>query len=233
MLTHTRDQTPLQYVDRLFRNSYTPTQTILTHVQVEPRTSIPMVAIAVVTIIPCLLALIYIGSSTVFEDVVSLSVSGLYASYFIPCTLLLWRRTTGQILDRSSPDGNIDHEPPSIATTSTRTSKPSQNQSIADDDVAIEDIIRPVLVWGPWRVPGIWGTINNAFACVFITFVIFWSFWPPKTPATPENMNYSVLVTGTVVAFSIVYYYLWGKTQYKGPLIEREVRRMVRNADIT
>ena len=193
-----------------------------------------MVAIAVVTIIPCLLALIYIGSSTVFEDVVSLSVSGLYASYFIPCTLLLWRRTTGQILDRSSLDsGNINRESPTTTTTTTlaRTPEPSRNQSIADDDAAIDDVIRPVLVWGPWRVPGIWGTLNNAFACVFITFVIFWSFWPPTTPATPENMNYSVLVTGTVVAFSIVYYYLWGRTQYKGPLVEREVRGMVRDVD--
>ncbi|KAL8999879.1 MAG: hypothetical protein Q9188_005798, partial [Gyalolechia gomerana] len=50
---------------------------------------------------------------------------------------------------------------------------------------------------GPWRIPGIFGTINNAFACVYIVFVLFWSFWPPATLATAENMNYSVLVTGS------------------------------------
>ncbi|MCJ1252858.1 hypothetical protein MMC24_000664 [Lignoscripta atroalba] len=191
-----------------------------------------MVAIAIVTIIPCLLALIYIGSSTVFEDVVSMSVSGLYASYFVPCALLLWRRTTGQIRERSSHDDDDDDGgKDSPFTTSTVPPKllnglaaiAADNNTSADNDV-----VQPLLVWGPWNIPGIWGTLNNAFACVYIVFVIFWSFWPPKTPVTPENMNYSVLVTGTVVVFSIVYYYLWGKDQYKGPLIEREVKNIAR-----
>ena len=36
-------------------------------------------------------------------------------------------------------------------------------------------------------------------------------------------MNYSVLMTFAVIAFSIVYYYTLGKKQYKGPLVERDV----------
>ena len=35
-------------------------------------------------------------------------------------------------------------------------------------------------------------------------------------------MNYSVLMTFAVIAFSIVYYYVWGKKQYRGPLVERD-----------
>ena len=35
-------------------------------------------------------------------------------------------------------------------------------------------------------------------------------------------MNYSVLMTFAVIAFSIVYYYVWGKGQYRGPLVERD-----------
>lgn len=175
--------------------------------KVERRTSIPVVAIVLVTIVPCLLALIYIGSSTVFEDVVSLSVSGLYGSYFVPCSLLLWRRTTGKMKDYTSDDDeDLGSNPQAI-------SEPRE-----------DDIAQPPLMWGPWRVPGLLGTINNAFACVYILFVLFWSFWPPTTPATAENMNYSVLVTGAVIGFSIVYYFIWGKTQYLGPLIDREVR---------
>lgn len=180
-----------------------------------------MVAIAVVTVIPCLLALIYIGSSTAFEDIVSLSVSGLYASYFIPCAFLLWRRTTGQIRDGSEGDAN-PHElsyPTPAAAASHRA-----NEYIVNDNSKSNDVIQKRLVWGPWRVPGILGTINNAFACLYIVFVFFWSFWPPATPTTAENMNYSVLMTGVAVAFSVLYYYLWGKAQYLGPLIEREVR---------
>lgn len=59
-------------------------------------------------------------------------------------------------------------------------------------------------------------------------FVIFWSFWPISTPATGKNMNYSVLMTGAVVGFSIVYYYACGKTEYRGPLIEHAVRSFAR-----
>ena len=40
-------------------------------------------------------------------------------------------------------------------------------------------------------------------------------------------MNYSVLMTFAVIAFSIVYYFIWGKKQYKGPLVERDVRASV------
>lgn len=77
---------------------------MLTHRhEVEPRTHIPVVAVGVVTVIPALLALIYIGSATVFNDVVFLSASGFYGSYFILCSLLIWRRTTGQIVDFGDP----------------------------------------------------------------------------------------------------------------------------------
>lgn len=183
----------------------------------EPRHHIPLIAIALVTTLPCLLALIYIGSSTVFEDVVSLSTSGLYASYFIPCSLLLWRRTTGQIRSHTSLGGE-DEE-----------SEVSRAIGLAIEDTE-DEVVHPPLIWGPWRVSGLLGIINNAFACIYILFVLFWSFWPPKTPATPKNMNYSVLVTGVVIIFSIVYYYVWGKAQYKGPLIEHQVRSFARKA---
>ncbi|KAL8952687.1 MAG: hypothetical protein Q9222_001424 [Ikaeria aurantiellina] len=186
---------------------------------VEHRSSIPIVAIILVTIIPGLLALIYIGSSTVFEDVVSLSVSSLYASYFVPCSLLLWCRTTGQVRERSSEDDSDED----IANSAF-----SSNGSLQTSNEAKQPTAQPTLVWGPWRVPGIFGTINNAFACIYIVFVLFWSFWPPATPATAENMNYSVLVTGFVITFSIVYYFVWGKKEYKGPLIDREVSGFAR-----
>jgi len=169
--------------------------------KVEPRTHIPMVAVGVVTTIPALLALIYIGSGTVFNDVVSLSVSGFYASYFLPSALLLWRRTTGQIAEPGSPDveGN------------------------AADGPGGERVLQMQLVWGPWRVPGRLGTINNAFACIYMIFVVFWSFWPPATPVTPQTMNYSVVVTGSVIIFSIIYYFLYGRRYYIGPLVDSEV----------
>lgn len=44
-------------------------------------------------------------------------------------------------------------------------------------------------------------------------------------------MNYSVLMTFSAIAFSIVYYFLWGKKQYKGPLVERDAGTDVGSKD--
>ncbi|TVY47217.1 Choline transport protein [Lachnellula occidentalis] len=172
--------------------------------KLEPRTSIPMVAVGVVTVIPALLALIHIGSPIVFNDVVSLSVTGFYSSYFLPSALLLWRRTTGHIAEPNEPDSE------DIAAD-------------APESFEGQKVLQMQLVWGPWRVPGLFGIINNAFACVYMIFVIFWSSWPPATPVTAATMNYSVVVTVGVIALSMVYYFLCGKRHYIGPLVDAEV----------
>lgn len=76
------------------------------------------------------------------------------------------------------------------------------------------------LAWGPWRIPGIWGILNNAFTCVYLAVVWFFSFWPTATPVTPQSMNFSVLVTGVVVIFSVLYYFIRARKIYVGPIIE-------------
>ena len=71
--------------------------------------SIPVIAILVTTVIACLLSLINIGSSVAFNDVVALSVNGLYTSYLIGNGLLLWRRLAGDIHSPSeTEDGSLD-----------------------------------------------------------------------------------------------------------------------------
>jgi choline transport protein len=42
-----------------------------------------------------LLSTIALGSYVAFSNIVNLSIGGLYASYFIVCSLLLWRRIQG------------------------------------------------------------------------------------------------------------------------------------------
>ena len=76
------------------------------------------------------------------------------------------------------------------------------------------------LTWGPWRLPGWVGIANNAFTCVYIIYVLFFSFWPSYSQVTPQNMNWSVLVFGTAILFSIVYYIVWARKMYSGPVIE-------------
>lgn len=188
----------------------------LTVTQVDPRTSVPVPAVLLVTIIPCLLTLIYIGSPTIYEDVVSLSVSGLYSSYFVPCVLLLWRRTTGKMRAYDS----FEYSGSGGAMRFDATESSSSPEGPRDDS----EVLSLPLMWGPWKIPGLLGTLNNAFACVYCLFVLFWDFWPQEYPAAAANMNYTVLIWGAALIFAVVWYSVWGHREYKGPLVEREVR---------
>ncbi|KAI9641950.1 hypothetical protein NHQ30_009819 [Ciborinia camelliae] len=160
--------------------------------KVEPRTTIPLWSIAITTIISCLLALINIGSATIFNDVISLSVAGLYTSYLICAVLLLYRRVTGGFQVRPE----VSEEPALVNTTGAQ------------------------LIWGPWHIPGIYGIINNTLAILYLILILFFSFWPPALPVTAANMNYSSLVTGAVMLFCVLYYVTRGKLEWKGPIIE-------------
>lgn len=149
--------------------------------------SIPIYAVVIASSVACLIGLINLGSSAAFNDVISLSVSSLYASYIITESFLLYRRVTGGIRKRN---------------TINETSEPGQ------------------LIWGPFHLPGIFGIAVNAFAVGFGCIIFLFSFFPVATPVEAASMNFSVLMTGSVVIFAIFYYVVWAKREYKGPIIE-------------
>jgi choline transport protein len=214
-------------------------------------TSIPVNAVLVVTIIAALLTLIYIGSYTAFNDVISLTITGFYGSYLAPAALLLYHRIKGNVAPHGTeldivepPSSSSDPSPeyPSITHPTTPSPK-SPPPPIKDDldqpntgpDIDLsESIVGEVevaninLVWGPWHIPGLLGILNNLYACMYMVFVIFWSVWPPSTPVTASTMNYSVVVTGGVMILSTVWYFVRGRREYKGPLIDREVAAIMR-----
>ncbi|KAL9599546.1 MAG: hypothetical protein Q9219_003790 [cf. Caloplaca sp. 3 TL-2023] len=169
--------------------------------KVESRSSIPLISILTTVVISCLLALINIGSATAFNDVISLTINGLYASYFLACVLLLYRRLTGSI---ATPSSAYEYNPKIVSEASS----PGQAGTTIN------------LTWGPFHVPGMFGTAINVIGCLYMIVIIFFSFWPPVTPVEASTMNYSVLVTGFVILFSIVYYLLYARKVYKGPLVE-------------
>ena len=76
------------------------------------------------------------------------------------------------------------------------------------------------LVFGPWSIPGKYGIAVNAFACLYLTVLIFFCMWPPELPVTAANMNYTALVTVVVVGFSVAYYWFWARRVYTGPVVE-------------
>ncbi|KXL44695.1 hypothetical protein M433DRAFT_838 [Acidomyces richmondensis BFW] len=209
--------------------------------KVDRRTRVPVNAVFVVTGIAALLTLIYIGSYTAFNDVISLTVTGFYGSYFLPAALLLWRRIRGDVApygsepDNGSPPANepIFDTPHEDAETSKKTNDDLEPAvSTPDFDHGHVEVVCAPLIWGPWRLPRLLGILNNAYACIYMIFVIFWSVWPPATPVTVSTMNYSVVVTGGVMILSAVWYLIRAKHVYKGPLLEKDVADAVRRGSI-
>lgn len=215
--------------------------------KVSKNQKIPIVAILVTTISAALLVLIYIGSDVAFNDVISLTITGFYGSYFLPCAFLLYHRVKRHILphgsqlpqrlEQSAPvplaDGTRDAKaetraaPDKVAESQAVPHEEDETWSAPDEEAETQATLGidnefpgPRFVWGPWCLPGIFGTINNAYACVYMIYVIFWSVWPPATPVSADTMNYSIAVTGGVMILSGVWYVLRGHREYKGPIVE-------------
>ena len=161
----------------------------------SPSSGIPLQSILFTITVTLLLSLISVGSPVAFNDVVSLTISALYGSYLSACSLLLWRRCQGHI-----------HVP--------------KEDHLGKDFVQNLPGSAGRLTWGPWRVKEPFGTIINAIACAYLIIALIFSFFPPATPVTPDTMNYSILVFGTVVLGSVVYYVVIAHRTYDGPVIE-------------
>jgi choline transport protein len=62
------------------------------------------------------------------------------------------------------------------------------------------------------------GFAINAFSVVFLALVFVFCFFPQvKRPAASE-MNWSVVMYGGVMGFSLTYYWLKGRKVYDGPV---------------
>ena len=219
--------------------------------KVNHRSKVPIVSVSVVCGFACALTLIYIGSTTAFNDVISLTVTGFYSTYFLPSAFLLYHRIKGHVLPHGTMlDGLPDAAASAPAATTEKKNAalvrpkhapvddlPSPGPATSPERTTSEDeatrpmefeIAQAPLIWGPWKVPGILGTINNVYACTYMLFVIFWSVWPPQTPVDYTTMNYSIVVTGGVLILSGIWYFVRARKEYQGPLIDEEVAEIMR-----
>ncbi|KAI0116467.1 amino acid transporter [Nemania sp. FL0031] len=160
--------------------------------KVHAKSSIPVISVGVTTLISCLLGLIIIGSSVAFNDVVSVTINGLYGSYLVGNSLLLWRRVKGQI------------RPYSESYTGTDLINVSYQK----------------LTWGQLRVPEPFGTIINGVGCAYLVVALFFSFWPSVINPTVQTVNWSSLIVSVALIWSIVYYIFWARKIYFGPVIQ-------------
>lgn len=90
---------------------------------------------------------------------------------------------------------------------------------------SIDDTTEPdVLIWGPFHLPGIFGIAVNLFAVCFGIIIFVFSFFPVSYHPGAADMNYSVVMTAAVVIFSVLYYVVWARKEFKGPIIEVETQ---------
>ena len=209
-----------------------PFSTALSKVSKNKR--IPVAACLMATGFACLLTLIYVGSYTAFNDVVSLTITGFYCSYLLPAAFLLKHRIRGTISAHRNHLTGISEEQHG---NSSPVQKDLQKETEIVDATGTTrrkfSVADTQLTWGPFHLPGMFGIINNAYACVYMVFVIFWSFWPPQADTNYENMNYAVVVVFGVIIFSIIWYFVRGRKEYSGPTVDEEVEVDVRRASVT
>lgn len=73
---------------------------------------------------------------------------------------------------------------------------------------------------GPWSL-GKFGLAVNCYSVVFLLISIIFSFFPAETPIEPVTMNWSCLMFGTMTIIGLVWFGLFGRKVYNGPIIER------------
>ena len=67
---------------------------------------------------------------------------------------------------------------------------------------------------------GVLGLCVNFIAMLFLSIIILFSFWPAQATVNATEMNYCILITGSTVLFSAIWYTLLGKRIFKGPIVD-------------
>lgn len=64
------------------------------------------------------------------------------------------------------------------------------------------------------------GPVVNTVALIYSTITLFFSFWPSTAVVTPVTMNWSCVIFGGSLIFSVVFYVVWGKDSFKWPIVD-------------
>jgi amino acid transporter len=82
------------------------------------------------------------------------------------------------------------------------------------------DPVKDKIPWGPWKMGPIVGPIFNFGALIYTLITLFFSFWPATQSVTPITMNWSCLLFGASVIFSVGFYFVFGRHSYKWPIVD-------------
>jgi choline transport protein len=152
------------------RDSALPFSEYFSHI--DKKLNVPKRMVILITILEMLLGLLYLGSYTAFNAVLSMAILGVYASYLIPIVyMLLYGR------------------------------KDNQHGS------------------GWFKLGKMTGRVLNVVAILWLLLAMVFSTFPSYEPVTAQNMNYSIVVMGGWLFIGIVYFAVWGRKAYSGPLL--------------
>lgn len=77
---------------------------------------------------------------------------------------------------------------------------------------------------GPWNM-GRWGLPVNVFAIIFSMIAIFFSFFPAANHPALKDMNWSSVMFGGITVFGLIYYVVFARKVYSGPVIDPRFTR--------
>ncbi|ORX47249.1 hypothetical protein DM01DRAFT_1385992 [Hesseltinella vesiculosa] len=76
--------------------------------------------------------------------------------------------------------------------------------------------VRNKMPLGPYNM-GRWGVVVNAIALLWIIFLAVVLCFPSTVPTDGTTFNYSCVMLGAVIIFTVVYWIISGRHKYKGP----------------
>lgn len=77
------------------------------------------------------------------------------------------------------------------------------------------------LPWGPFRL-GRLGVPITIMSIVYTLVGLIFPFWPTDKDITAADMNYTILVFGAAIIFTVLCWLVYGRKSYKGPVWEFE-----------
>jgi choline transport protein len=64
------------------------------------------------------------------------------------------------------------------------------------------------------------GPFANVVGLIYIVIALFFSFFPATSTVNAVSMNWSCLLFGATMIFTMVYYVVYGRHVYKWPIVE-------------
>ena len=73
--------------------------------------------------------------------------------------------------------------------------------------------------FGPWSLEK-WGLWVNFAAICYLVIIITFMVFPPYQPVTADNLNYAGPIFGLSLVVSFVFWFVYGRKLYHGPVQE-------------